>query len=117
MIILQNMNQKTLAVGLSTLVLFAALWIFPGEDEFAQKQSQAFAKEWIEKYSPTYASGGSNLSLVRGKNLGAVDCHLCYEFEYSFKINTGAMHSIVIKMEDGKITNALVDSSINDLTH
>ncbi len=86
----------------------------PSQDDFVHTQSEAFAKEWVEKKLDTYVNGGSNLQLIDDQNLGSVDCHLCYMFTYSF--GTGdtderLTHTIAITMVSGKITEKKLGGS------
>lgn len=108
------MNRQVITIIVGVFIVIVMIWLLPSQDDFIHTQSEAFAKEWVEKKLETYVNGDSNLQLIEDQNLGSVDCHLCYLFTYSFDTwdtDERQTHTIAITMVSGRITKKILDGS------
>ena len=100
------------------------------EEKYTLKDSRKIAKDWMGGKCPTYTYDGEDLSLKESRELDAVDCEDCYEFDFAFKSMHGGFgdregkmvtqaitpHLTTVTVEHGEITQAITDNEFNELT-
>jgi hypothetical protein len=98
------------------------------EHFYTEEQSRQIAELWLINYSPTYRFDGINFVFKESLALDLVDCEDCYQFVYDFESShagygdrTGEIlaqvitpHTIVITVENGEVTQAIIDEVYDD---
>jgi hypothetical protein len=98
------------------------------EHVYTEEQSRQMAESWLINYSPTYRFDGMNFVFKESLALDLVDCENCYQFVYDFESRhagygdrTGEIlaqvitpHTIIITVENGEITQAVIDGVYDD---
>lgn len=99
------------------------------EINYTEEQSQQIAKNWIINQAPTYVFDGMDLNLEEVLLLDLVDCEDCYQFVYQFNSRHSGYgdregqilaqvitpHSLIVTIENGKITQAIIDEIYDEL--
>lgn len=82
--------------------------------------SQEIAYNWVEYNSPSYSSGGYDLTLKEAKTMR---CPYCYQFTFTFASRTGnapktndknGSRTISVAMERGVVEKVILDDRINE---
>ena len=108
---------------------FIADDLIPDDLIYDQEQSRQLVEMWIKNSSPTYTFDGMNLVFQESLELDLEDCQNCYQFVYDFESRQAGYgdrseemlaqvitpHTVVVTVEDGEITGAVIDETYDDL--